>query len=220
MALIMYLTKAPKYQNIDTDEYETIPRKNIELIDKYFTWQMVRSEGGNAGNTLMGWCGVPQSELPHKYIVNYYNDFFTPKEFYEEYIGKTKEYTIFDQLARIVKANQIFNWFIKNVMNGTPDGEYHEVTKDQLMDLLNVCKNVRNGFTLIDHDEDDGDTYSVDKEIAQEQLPIMEKQGYFFGTKNYDANYARHVVEMIDILENVLNTTDFDKETVYFNAIW
>ena len=220
MALIMYLTKAPRYQNIDTDEYETIPRKDIELIDKYFTWQMVRSEGGNAGNTLMGWCGVPQSELPHKYIVNYYNDFFTLKEFYEEYIGKTKEYTIFEQLARIVKANQIFNWFINNVMNGVPDIEHHEVTKDHLVDLLNVCKNVRNGFTIIDHDEDDGDTYSVDKGIAQDLLPIMEQQGYFFGTKDYDNNYAQHMVEMIDILENILNTTDFNKETVYFNAIW
>lgn len=220
MALIMYLTKAPKYQNIMTDEYETIPRKDIELIDEYFTWKMVRSEGGNAGNSLMEWCGVPQSELPHKYVINYYNEFFTLKSFYEEYVGQTKEYTIFDQLARLVKANQIFNWFIKNVMNDKPDAEYHEIAREQLVELLDACINVRNGFTLIEHDEDDGDTYAVNEEIAKAFLPIMEEQGYFFGTKQYDANYARHIVEMIDILENILNTTDFEKETVYFNATW
>ena len=220
MALIMYLTKAPRYQNIITDEYETIPRKDIELIDKYFTWQMVRSEGGNAGNSLMEWCGVPKSELPHKYVVNYYNDFFTLKDVYEEYVGQTKVHTIFDQLARLVKANQIFRWFIENVMSNTPDSEYHEVTRDQIVDLLNACKEVRKGFTLIGHDEDLGDEYTVDEEIAKAFLPLMEEQGYFFGTNKYDIHYARHIVEMIDVLENILNTTDFEKETVYFNAIW
>jgi hypothetical protein len=48
----------------------------------------------------------------------------------------------------------------------------------------------------------------------------MEEQGYFFGSKSYDVNYAKHVIEMIDIIENILNTTNFEEETVYFNAIW
>ena len=220
MALIMYLTKAPKYQDIITDEYVTIPREDIELIDKYFTWGMVRSEGGNAGDTLEEWCGIPASKLPHKYIINYYREFFTMKKFYHEYIGDTKGCTIFDQLARIVKANHIFRWFIENVMNGEPDNGYYEVTEEQLIKLLDVCKRVRDGFELIEHDEYYGDKYSVNEEIAKDLLPLLEEHGYFFGTDHYDINYATHVVEMIDVLVSILRTIDFEKETVYFNAIW
>jgi hypothetical protein len=51
-------------------------------------------------------------------------------------------------------------------------------------------------------------------------LPLLEEQGDFFGSKDYDINYAAHVLEMIDIIENILKTTDFKKETVYFNATW
>jgi hypothetical protein len=220
MALIMYLTKAPNYQDIITDEYITIPREDIELIDKYFTWGMVRSEGGNAGNTLEEWCGIPASKLPHKYIINHYREFFTMKKFYHEYIGDTKGCTIFDQLARIVKANQIFRWFIENVMDGKPDRQYHEVSARQLFDLLFACKVVRKGFKLIEHDEHYGDKYSVNETVARKYLPLLEEQGYFFGSKDYDINYAAHVLEMIDIIENILKTTDFKKETVYFNATW
>lgn len=220
MALIMYLTKAPRYQNIDTDEYETVPRKDIELINKYFTWKMVRSEGGNAGNSLKEWCGIPQSELPHKYVVNYYREFFTPKSFYEEYIGQVTEHTIFDQLARIVKANQIFRWFVENVMSNTPDTAHHEVAKEKLEDLLDACKRVSEGFTLIGHDDYYGDRYSVDEELAKTFLPLMEERGQSFGTREYDSNYARHIMQVSDILNTILTTTDFEKETVYFNAIW
>lgn len=220
MALIMYLTKAPKYKDVVTDEYTTIPRKDIELIDKYFTWTMVRSEGGNAGNSLKEWCGVPKSDMPHKYIVNYYREFFTKKSFYEEYIGNTEEYTIFEQLARIVMANQIFNWFIKNVMSANLDSGYYEVTKAKLESLLDTCMSVSAGFTLIEHDDYYGDKYSVDAELAKSLLPLMEERGQSFGTRDYDINYARHVLQMIDILNTILNTTDFEKETVYFNAIW
>lgn len=220
MALIMYLTKAPRYQNIYTDEYETIPRKDIELIDMYFTWGMVRSDGGNAGNTLEEWCGIPESELPHKYIVTYYREFYELKSVYDEYMGQTDVCTIFDQLARIVKANHIFRWFIENVMDNKPDNEYHEVTKDNLVDLLSACKQVRSGFKLIEHDQYYGDKYSVDEELAKAHLPLLENQGYFFGSKSYDINYAKHVIDMIGVLEGILSTTDFNKETVYFNAIW
>jgi hypothetical protein len=105
-------------------------------------------------------------------------------------------------------------------MEDKADREYYEVSRDQLMKLLNACEHVRSGFTFIKHDEYFGDKYSVDEEIAKEYLPLMEEQGYFFGSKSYDVNYAKHVVEMIDIIENILNTTNFEEETVYFNAIW
>lgn len=208
MALIMYLTKAPRYKNIMTNEYETISKNDIGLIDKYFSWGMAREDGGRYScDTLEEWCGIPESQLPHKYIVNYYRDFFTEKNAYREMIGECKRYTIFEHLARIVKANQIFEWFIKNVMNGEINKEYYDISKEQLTELLYTCKQVVSEGVVKENE-------------AKEMLPLMENTGYFFGTSEYNNIYAIQVTDMIKILENVLSTTDFEKEAVYFNATW
>jgi hypothetical protein len=215
MALIMYLTKAPRYKNIMTDEYETIPRKDIELIEKYFNWGKAREEGKSKSNTLQEWCGVLENQLPHKYILNYYREFFTEKKVYTECIGEVKHHGIFDQIGRIVKANQIFNWFIKNVMSNDVSNKYYEVTKDQLQNLLDVCITIKNNITILNDDE-----YTVNEDVAKEILPLLKTQGYFFGTSSYGIVYAKQVLNTIDVITNILETTDFEKETIYFNAIW
>lgn len=214
MALIMYLTKAPRYQNIITDEYETIPRDEIVLIDKYFNWQKAKADGKDSGSTLEEWCGVPESKLANKYIVSHYSEFYTEKTMYHEYMGDVEVYSVFDQLARIVKANHIFNWFIQNVMNGVANKDYYEITKEQFENLLSVCNEVKDGFKYIDN------SYIVDKDVAKKCLPLMDERGIFFGTNNYDNNYANQVIETINIVNKVLMETDFEKETIYFNATW
>lgn len=214
MALIMYLTKVPRYQNIATDEYETIPVSDVVLIEKYFNWKRVRSEGGNSGDTLEEWCGVPESKLPHKYIVNHYGDFYTVKTRYNEYVGEIESYGLFEHLARFAKANQVFNWFIEHVMGGKADKELHEVTKNNLENLLDICNKVQRGFS-----EHEGE-YIVNEDIAKEMLPLMKERGYFFGTNEYDTMYAHQVINVINVIKNILEITDFEKETVYFNAIW
>lgn len=214
MALIMYLTKAPRYQNIVTDEYETIPRDDIVLIDKYFNWKRAKAEGKNSGNTLEEWCGIPESKLASTYVVNHYSNFYDKKNMYHEHMGYIETYSVFDQLARIVKANQIFNWFINNVTNGAIDDNYYDVSKDNLENLLSACNNVING--IINNDNH----LIVDEVIAHEILPIMEQRGLFFGVDSYNEIYAQQVIEVSNIVNHILETTDFEKETVYFNAIW
>lgn len=220
MALVMYLIKAPRYKNIATDVYETIPIKELTLIDKYFFWTMLRYEGKTDACTLEEWCGIPESKMPHKYVVNYYREYFTKKKFYKEYCGETEGFTIFSQQARIVKANQIFRWFIEHVMSGRVDDGYHEVTRTQLAKLLHSCKQVRERFV----EEDGGGlgekSFVVDELYAKSYLPLMEEQGYFFGTDKYDSMYAANIIDTIHAVENILDTTDFEKEVVYFNASW
>ena len=211
MALIMYLTKAPRYQNIITDEYETVPREDLVLIEKYFNWKRVREEGKYSCDTLEEWCGISENKLPHKYVVNYYRDFYIEKEVYLEYAGDAKIYSMFDRLARFVKFNQIFNWFIKNVMNGKVDKEYYEVSKEQLENLLEVCNKVKDSFV-------DGNV--INEEIAKTLMPLMEQKGYFFGVDDYSEIYASQIIEASGIIKNILETTNFNTETVYFNAIW
>lgn len=207
MALIMYLNKAPRYKNIVTDQYESIPAKDIILVEKYFNWGMARDSGKYSCDTLEEWCGIPESELPHKYIVNYYGEHFTVKKTYSELAGENERHAIFEHLARIVKANQIFNWFVKNIMNNSMTMEYYEVSKEQLESLLQTCKKVLDGE-------------NVNENAAMELLPLMQEGGYFFGTNSYNEIYTSQVISVIGIVENILATTNFEKETIYFNAVW
>lgn len=220
MALIMYLTKAPRYQNIYTDEYETIPFGDLALIDKYFFWSMRRAEGKTDAYTLEKWCGIPESKLPHKYVVNYYRDFFTEKRFYKEHSGNVTGFSIFTQAARILKANQIFRWFIENVMDGKPDRGYHEVTKEQFEKMASVCRCVCETITQVRNNESEDVQFMVNEDVAKMYLPTMDNPGLFFGTNQYGNVYATDIIRTLRTVERILRTTDFEKEVIYFNAMW
>ena len=220
MALIMYLTKAPRYQNIYTDEYETIPLDDLALIDKYFFWSMRRAEGKTDAYTLEKWCGIPESKLPHKYVVNYYREFFTEKRFYKEHIGNATGFSIFTQAARIVKANQIFGWFIENVMDGKADKSYHEVTKEQFEKLASACRCVCETITQVRNNESEDVQFMVNEDVAKMYLPTMDNPGLFFGTNQYGNVYATDIIRTLRTVERILRTTDFEKEVIYFNAMW
>ena len=220
MALIMYLTKAPRYQNIYTDEYETIPFEDLVLIDKYFFWSMRRAEGKTDAYTLEEWCGTTKSKLPHKYVINYYRDFFTEKRFYKEHSGNVTGFSIFTQTARIVKANQVFRWFIENVMDGKANQGYHEVTKEQFEKLASACRSVRETIIRVCDDDSEDAQFAVDENIAKLHLPLIEKPGFFFGTNQYGTVYATDIIRTLRAVERILHTTDFEKEVMYFNAPW
>lgn len=207
MALIMYFNRAPRYENTTA--------KDIKLIESYYAWKRERALGSQYScDTLEEWCGVPESEMPHKYVVNFYLDFISPKKMYVEGVGEQERESIFEQLGRIAKANHIFQWFVTHVMNGSADTEYHEVTKENLESLLTACKTVTEGFDI------DGEEYSVNADIATKVLPLMDEAGYFFGTGEYEHWYAVKVIDTIQIVTHILETTDFETQMIYFNAIW
>lgn len=214
MALIMYLTRVPRCENITA--------KEVHLIESYLNWQHEKEIGSQyASETFEKWCGRSESELPEKNVINYYKQFFTEKTKYVEGLGEMKGYSLFEQLARLVKENHIFNWFIKNVMNDNADKEYHEVTKDQLEKLLNACDTVKESFKALGKNGYTGEyEYRVDESVAKKTLPFMETVGYFFGPSEYDSWYANMVIKTSDVIRSILSTTDFDKQIIYFKATW
>lgn len=226
MALIMYLNRAPRYQNSETNEYETIPREDLVLTEEYFNWDRAKYEakhgnGRHYASTLKEWCGLSADNLNNDYI-NYYSDFYTRKKWWSEIAGEVEGYSIFEQVARVVKANQIVEWFVKNVMNGKLNTEYYEVTKNQLYDLFDACIKVKNNCTLLKERQYtyELDEYDVNEEVAKQYLPLMKNKGFFFGTDKYDNMYMHQIDEMIDILRYIFETTDFERQVIYFNAIW
>jgi hypothetical protein len=140
--------------------------------------------------------------------------------------------SLFEEVGYWRKANAIHKWFVDNVQDGVDNCEYYEVSKEQLEELLDICKTVKDKTQLKKGWVHNGDTFANGKwcpnyeegdtitnpEVAAELLPTQD--GFFFGSTEYDEYYMADIVETIDILTNVLETTDFDTHMITYCASW
>ena len=109
--------------------------------------------------------------------------------------------SIFEEVGYWRKANAIHNWFVQNVQNGVDNCEYYEVNKEQLEELLSICKKIME-----------------DKTLASEYLPTTS--GFFFGTTEYDEWYFEDIEYTIELLTKTLEETDFDNEMICYSSSW
>lgn len=93
------------------------------------------------------------------------------------------------QVAYWRKANQIHNWFVTKCGNGKDTCQIIYVTRENLEELLALCK-----------------TVSLDKNSAETKLPTVD--GFFFGSADYDEWYFEDVEKTIDTLTKVLTLSD------------
>jgi hypothetical protein len=91
---------------------------------------------------------------------------------------------IVEEQAYWRKANQIHRWFVDNVQGGDDDCKPYEVSGEQLLELVKLCKKVLKN-----------------KELAEELLPTQE--GFFFGNTNYDEYYYQDLIDTIKQLKDV-----------------
>lgn len=99
------------------------------------------------------------------------------------------------------KENHIHSWFVENVQDGYDDCREYWVLKKHLIELLNVCKEVIN-----------------DKSKASKLLPT--KQGFFFGSTEYDEFYFDSIERLIKILEEELKNENLDSYEYYYSSSW
>lgn len=122
-------------------------------------------------------------------------------------IKRTHQYgvewkSISDEVGYWRKANQIHNWFVQNVQNGIDECEPHLVTKEKLEELLfGVTKVLALGET-----------------VGEDIFPPSE--GFFFGSAEYDSYYYEMVEHTKEVITKVLDTTDFDKEIIFYRSSW
>ena len=114
---------------------------------------------------------------------------------------KNKKTDYKEEICYWRKANQIHHWFVENVQNQIDDCNDYEVSKEQLKDLLQICKKVKNN-----------------KIHAQELLPTCE--GFFFGDTEYDEYYWNDIDYTIEMINKVLKEVNFDEEIVYYYSWW
>jgi hypothetical protein len=98
------------------------------------------------------------------------------------------------------KSNQIHQWFVANVQGGEDDCREYHVEREQLRELINLCKQVAEN-----HD------------LAEELLP--SQGGFFFGSTDYDEWYFGDIEETITMLEGVLKETP-DNWDFYYQSSW
>lgn len=226
MGLDMYLNRMPRYKNATASD--------VSAIENYLDWQKAKEEGSKYANcTLKKWCGVDESELPSKDVIEYYKSFYITR--YSEWDAEHKYG--FDRIMEMVgywrKENMIHQWFINHVQDGIDDCDYHnECTKEILEELLDICEKVKQIAVLKPGKIVNGQTFTngkwencyEDGEVivnADEVAALLPTQGgFFFGGTNYDNWYMKGVENTIDILTRVLETTDFEKEMVYYVSSW
>jgi len=97
------------------------------------------------------------------------------------------------------KANAIHQWFVDNVQEGADNCRNYDVSKEQLKDLLKLCKEIKE-----------------ENSKAEELLPSQE--GFFFGSYEYDEWYFDGINETIEIIERVLK---IDEDWSFeYNSCW
>lgn len=99
------------------------------------------------------------------------------------------------------KENHIHNWFVNNIQNGEDDCGKYQVTREQLRELIDLCKR----------------TY-IENRI--DLLPT--KGGFFFGSTDYDEYYFESCKEAVINLESMLVKDQFneDKIAYYYYSSW
>lgn len=104
------------------------------------------------------------------------------------------------QAAYWRKANQIHKWFVDNVQDGKDDCGTYSVGRDQLIDLIVLCKQVQ-----------------AEPNRTEELLPC--KSGFFFGAVEYDKFYMHDIISTIVQLERAL-LLDEKKWEFTYTASW
>ena len=226
MGLDGYLNRMPRYKNTTASE--------VYAIEEYLNQQRAKAEGKDyADCTFKEWYGLDESELPSKDAIEFYKPFYIKRYSYWDTKHEYGYNRIMEQVGYWRKSNQIHAWFIAHVQDGEDDCQYHnECTKEILEELLDTCRTVldscattygkvQNGSHFVDgiwepiYEEG---KIVIDPSVAEELLPYCS--GFFFGGTSYDQYYVDDIVETIKILEEVLATTDFEKEAIYYVSSW
>jgi len=127
------------------------------------------------------------------------------------------------------KANQIHNWFVQNVQDGTDDCKDYYVSEENFKALLEVVNKVLDSITIVDGDMitenvfEKGKVTEVkrkqqivkDSSVAEALLPTQS--GFFYGSTGYDEYYVDDLKETKKIVEEALADEDGD---YYYQSSW
>lgn len=228
MGLDSYLNRMPRPRSNNATANDVV---NIEnYIDYIEDCKNPDSEAKNY--TMEEWCGTKLEDIDVD-LLEFYRHYYTYK--YSEWDTERKypHRRIMEQVAYWRKANAIHDWFVEHVQDGVDDCDYHnEVTKEILEELLDTCERVLDASELVDGQvisryryTDNGKEsimeegkYIKDPSVAMELLPTT--CGFFFGSTDYDQWYYEDIKYTAEKVREILETTDFETEMLYYISSW
>lgn len=224
MGLDMYLERMPRHRDATAND--------VRNVENYLDWIKAKADGSeHAQCSFEKWCGAKKT--PPKEYLEFYADHYKARYSGWDVEHKYPITTIMEQAGYWRKANQIHNWFVENIQGGIDDCNYHrEVKEEDLLELLDICQRVVNSCKLVDGKINNGykfengkmepvvqdGKYIEDASVAEELLPSTS--GFFFGGTDYDEYYLQDIKDTIDIINKVLETTDFDTQMLYYVSSW
>lgn len=224
MGLDMYLMRMPRHKGADAND--------VSRVEGFLGWLQAKFDGSEyAKCSFTQWCG--EEKMPSMDDIEFYSDYY--KATYSDWDTEKKHpwWRIKEEVGYWRKANHIHKWFVDNIQNGVDDCGYHrEVREADLVELLETCNAVLENCKLVDgkicngyrYEDgvkipimDDG-RYVEDSSVAEEMLPTTS--GFFFGGTDYDEWYIEDIKNTINIITNVIETTDFNTQMLYYGSSW
>lgn len=138
--------------------------------------------------------------------------------------------TIIEEVAYWRKANAIHKWFVDQCQGGTDDCRQAYVSRDQLAELVGLCKQVLGSLETVKGQIHTGTSYYPDGRVVKNMRPgqvvaqpglaeklLPTRSGFFFGSTDYDEGYLEDLKSTVEQLEPLL--TDEDGE-FYYHSSW
>lgn len=137
---------------------------------------------------------------------------------------------ITEKVAYWRKANQIHKWFVDNVQDGNDDCKDYYVSREQLKELVDLCKTVLSTAKTVDGQVWNGITWTqkdgavheykeglviVNQDEIEALLPTAS--GFFFGGTDYDEYYMKDLQDTINMLEPAIEDENGEYE---YSSSW
>lgn len=219
MGLDMYLDRMPRYKGCGAQE--------VLAVENYLSYREYLKIPDSKQITFEEWCGRNKEELPSSDVIDFYSKFYSVQE------GHVFS-RVTEEIGYWRKANAVHNWFVNHIQDGVDDCRYHrEITADDLRELRDVCEEVIKKARLIPGKIHAGtvhhsngtveETYESGKvvsnpSVCERLMPAVD--GFFFGSTAYNEYYIEDLRRTIEICESALDTTDFDKQMIYYCSSW
>lgn len=205
MGLDMYLLRYPnKGYSLET----------MNAVSEYFDLQEYKKEHPDYDGNLKEWCGLDDSLVTSKALQDL-APFYTERYYAWDTAHRHPRKMVQEHVGYWRKENHIHNWFVQNVQNGDDDCHAYVVSCEQLKALRDVCQEV---LSVVKTEEDEEGLVITNPEKCAALLPTCS--GFFFGDDSYNEYYIQGVKDTIEIIDNVLATTDFDKQLICYQSSW
>ena len=224
MGLDMYLNRMPRYKEVTANQ--------VDAIENLFDYEERNNKYAHC--TFQEWCGCREQDLPDKETIEYFRSIRTYNYPSWDKEKKYGSWRIIEQVGYWRKANEIHNWFVDNIQDGIDDCDYHNEVTEEMLELLRaICiavikasklvnGKIENGWTL---DKDGNRIYSYEDGLVVEDSTVAERllpttSGFFFGSTCYDEWYINDLKETVEIIDKVLETTDFENQMIFYVSSW